>query len=132
MEDFRRGFEFEFFYPNIDKWNKEIFDGHGHSFCCTGKIEFSIRNKNGKWEDHVRVPYLTAEQIVAEGWTQQINENIYFISINSLCGYRIYTEPELHSIEIERVLMDNDDIIYKGSCRCINDFRLICKLLNIK
>jgi hypothetical protein len=131
LEDFRSGFEFELFYREIERWNKEIFNSPiGHPLCCVVTLEYQLKDR--LWSDSIRVPYLTAEQIVAEGWTQQINENIYFISVNSLCGFRLYTDTELHDIEIERVVMDGDDVIYKGSCRCINDFRLICKLLNIK
>lgn len=95
-----------------------------NNFCSTVKI---LNTDNG-----VRVPCLMVEQIEVEGWTQQINENIYYICINALCEFRMYVDSELNVIEIERIIMDNTDVIYKGRCRCINDFRLICKLLNIK
>jgi hypothetical protein len=122
ISDFYIGCEFEISQHGSDKWETGASDP-------TGLIH--VYKTWREYNSQYRIPYLTAEQIEAEGWTQQINENIFFISINSLCGYRVYTEPELHSIEIERVLMDSDDVIYKGPCRCINDFRLICKLLNI-
>lgn len=128
LEDFRPGFKCELRDPD---YQGQSDGGEWKEMSSASNIIADVLLTWKHFQDY-RVPYLTAGQIEAEGWTQQINENIYFISINSLCGYRVYTEPELHSIEIERVLMDADDVIYKGSCRCINDFRLICKLLNIK
>ena len=75
----------------------------------------------------LRVPYLTKEQIEAEGWTK---EKSYFIKNN------IYLFFEDKSLEIDSgnpfswEAIDSE-ILFKGKCKDINTFRKICKLLEI-
>jgi len=67
----------------------------------------------------IRIPYLTKEQIEAEGWKlrgSEFSKNIY------KCNY---DETKLIIWEI------SGDILYKGNCKCINQFKLITKLLKI-
>ena len=80
----------------------------------------------------VRVPYLTKEQIEAEGWID-----------NTLC----YQTPELFvglqnsqtwrklvyrfSNNMLQIVEVDDSYIYSGNCKDINTFRKIIKLLKI-
>lgn len=116
-EDIRVGFECEKFYSQgLDLlppgWHKTKLD----RWDVASAIKFP--------HDY-RVPYLAAEQIEAERWEK-----------SKLVGW------EKGSFEFNRFgRLNSGDIscyfrfmgkdIYQGKCRCINDFRLICKLLGI-
>jgi hypothetical protein len=86
----------------------------------------------------VRVPYLTKEQIEAEGWTKQTLEGQsprYFKGLNYL---RLITYEDGKT----RVVIKHDPhlhedtgcplTVFLGDCKDLNTFRYICKLLNIK
>lgn len=75
----------------------------------------------------VRVPYLTKEQIEAEGWKETAGHGVYTRG-NSLLGF---ARPSggLPMIWINN--KNRDYIQYQGVCKDINTFRYICKLLNI-
>ena len=74
-----------------------------------------------------RVPYLTKEQIEAEGWTK---EKSYFIKNNI---YLFFEDKFLvidsgNPFSWEAI---DSEILFKGKCKDINTFRKICKLLEI-
>lgn len=119
---------------------------------CIG-YECEINNIHGKWESititftnsnsfyktdlaevcllvedkYVRVPYLTKEQIEAEGWKP---EKSYFRKNNL---YLFFENNELEIEFGEPFTWDasDSDVRYKGECKDINTFRLIQKLLGI-
>ena len=100
--------------------------------------------------DNVRVPYLTKEQIEAEGWKPANTGGLENGCMNGRCAFTkgnyfliIPSQPNTklgNRIEIVMVDVLKDDYnewtsngrMYLGECRCINDFRLIMKLLCIK
>ena len=69
----------------------------------------------------IRVPYLTKEQIEAEGWV--------YVSMD-MCwiknGIELYFQKD-NKIEI----LDQPNFLFQGECKDINTFRKIIKLLNI-
>lgn len=100
----------------------------------------------------LRVPYLTKEQIEAEGWIKQDNkfneeqrvawkpDYEFKTDFGSLRLYIPKLDKPYEDICIERYTKSNPNnvwsmsgkwIVYRGGCRCINDFRYISKLLGI-
>ncbi len=151
-EDFREGFEYEQLhcaYSTVDfrltssQWIKHIFDDFTspENYLLDEKFE----NKS------IRVPFLTKEQIESEGW--EFNE-VEIVKPNLMC----YKKGTMHGDEvlyqiiyilstkwiliyvgnyIIRTTLNNNEIItnntlFSGKCLSINEFRYICKLLNIK
>jgi hypothetical protein len=85
--------------------------------------------KNGQ----IRTPYLTKEQIEAEGWVEMSPpiisisrefRNIPFIKDGYRLDYNINSNQL--AITISR------EFLFYGECKSINELRIICKLLNIK
>lgn len=78
----------------------------------------------------VRTPYLTKEQIEKEGWKVQFGNDkdfwCQFIKDKFLVIY--YFDTKLLTI----LNTERSCSIYGGSCNSINEFRTICKFLNIK
>lgn len=136
LEDFRSGFEFELLYREIEKWNKEIFNAPiGHSFCCTVKLEAALKDR--LWSTSIRVPYLSDEQIEAEGYkTHGDDEGNYvfgdYPSSDPRYTFCYYPSEKRLLVSKEVKGKPSYTALFDGTCRCINDFRLICKLLNIK
>jgi hypothetical protein len=79
----------------------------------------------------VRVPYLTAEQIEAEGWKylrkNGYNNNVYELIKNGLYYTLHFNQNQKFNVTVHT----HADKSFSGTCRCINDLRLICKLLGI-
>jgi len=80
-----------------------------------------------------RTPYLTKEQIEAEGWVEMSPpiisisrefRNIPFIKDGYRLDYNINSNQL--AITISR------EFLFYGECKSINELRIICKLLNIK
>lgn len=133
IEDIRVGYEAEMSLNGKDNWRHVIlkekdfepfswFDHHEEKPTYR-KVTF-------------RTPYLTTEQILAEGWkegtkgvTTITKEPIqYFLKDNHVI---MWVECHRH---IEISIKVNEDIfryLYQGECKDINTFRYICKLLGI-
>jgi hypothetical protein len=81
------------------------------------------------YNEQFRVPYLTKEQIEAEGWKTAAEDFFtpLFRKDNFTLGYRL----EDNKLKIQ-TFGENSHTLYFGECKCINDFRKIQKLLNIK
>lgn len=79
---------------------------------------------------NIRVPYLTKEDII--GWENivEIDDVGAFEATKNKKGtdYKVCWTTD----NVLSVWEYGNDCIYRGDCRCINDFRLIMKLLNIK
>jgi len=79
-------------------------------------------------KEQLRVPYLTKEQIEAEGWKFDYNlgDFDYYIKIVN------DTEYELEFCYKERININRYKFtLYHGECKDINTFRKIIKLLKI-
>lgn len=94
------------------------------------------RAKDDMWRDFaslidnqkIRVPYLTKEQIEAEGWTSYQGSTL--IALNRGDFYIWYSEfSKLLSIEEGKLPRKRTRFI--GECKDINTFRYISKLLGI-
>jgi hypothetical protein len=104
--------------------------------CTIGTVDdisFYASLLNGM--DHVlRVPCLTAEQIEAEGWNVTLNQpDIIEAAYNKkVLTYGIGSHYLDISSGSDVTGIEGEIGYFKGTCRCINDLRLICKLLRIK
>lgn len=100
-------------------------------------IKYSMEEEGGI-QRFIRTPFLTKEDIEKEGWiysgiiatpnggiiNHQLNNFKYRTSYN-------YNSKILEVYEVIKDVYKEDLMIFRGICRCINDFRTICKLLNI-
>lgn len=84
--------------------------------------------------DNVRVPYLTKEQIEAEGWRsihwreylwEKGNKIIHFFN-----GQKEDVDDSTYLSTF--TIHNSSKVLFEGECRCINDFRQIMKFLCIK
>ncbi len=138
IEDIRVGYELEYNLSGED-WNKITVN---LSDFYTGVVaEFGKENTKG-----LRVPYLYKEQIENEGWDMQNvlreddNGNDMFSTgfvktIDENHWYELILEDD-HKIFMQYKWYRNSvaqiwRTIFYGECRCINEFRWICKLLGI-
>ena len=82
----------------------------------------------------LRVPYLTKEQIEAEGWEfikHHAGTEHYDFEKN---GYSLYVDFDFRGevyLKIYDGEQDNEFNYFSGKCKDINIFRKICKLLEI-
>lgn len=121
ISDIRVGYECEIWwnynYLPKDEWcSVKVLQGSTVDFDL---YDFTSRiNKN-----EIRVPYLTKEQIEADGWFHRENTNIF---IKGKIGLAYNFDKHLICIGYE-----NGHILFNGECKDINTFRYICKLLKI-
>jgi len=122
IEDLRIGYEFEF--QGIPKgWHKMIFKEDDSLIVMKYNIE--------KLSDAIRVPYLTKEQIEAEGWKEISKYNYEKINSNITAYYG--DDHYLWIMHPGKTILGEDYLAnsFKGECKSINEFRYICKLLKI-
>lgn len=107
----------------IEKVFNEFFYPTPHVEKC----EFYL--KHGK----LRTPYLTKEQIEADGWKVKTDNNNGVIDFENPEYCLISWNYTLKIIEINdrKTTSRFDNQLYRGQCKDINTFRYICKLLNI-
>ena len=117
-------------------WKKVIIDSTVdediYEFC--GNSITGIKNRDIVYvRNTFRTPYLTKEQIEAEGWVEMSPpiisisrefRNIPFIKDGYRLDYNINSNQL--AITISR------EFLFYGECKSINELRIICKLLNIK
>lgn len=143
IEDIRVGYECELLdaSPPEDDWKIHIISKFD-------RFEFL-----NKWIENkeIRVPYLTKEQIEAEGW-KMLEDKSPFTSkpykYRKIIGEKetgIFNEDHIYTLEYYGIGNTNLIIhlewesswnrysgnIFYGTCKDINTFRYICKLLNI-
>ena len=131
IEDIRVGYECEVnvgLIPGFrDGWNKGILNQQNISYYL----------KFGSAKSMFRVSYLAKEQIEAEGWKlvdetiKTIPENYPFL-VFVKDNYVLSFVREKKRIEIQKRNEDLQWYIFQGECPSINEFRYICKLLNIE
>ena len=117
IEDIRVGYEYESLQKQEDgseKWvPQKIVRRYDLEGDWEGWLHYGI----------VRTPYLTKEQIEAEGWKHYGN-NCFELNPRWFCSWY----PEINRLEV----YDNEnEKNFAGKCKDINTFRKICKLLEI-
>lgn len=127
ITDIRVGYECEI--------NKSLFAGISegwHKFTFNEFEQLDILNKNSL--KAFRVPYLTKEQIEAEGWRsihwreylwEKGNKIIHFFN-----GQKEDVDDSTYLSTF--TIHNSSKVLFEGECRCINDFRQIMKFLCIK
>lgn len=127
IEDIRVGYECEVRLIENAQWTNFV----------VGKNNFEETTIYEYLElDNVRVPYLTKEQIEAEGWVANCfdteGEEWQMCSFKKGAFECRRWQNENNYIEFHNSRVEGqEDIIYEGECKDINTFRYICKLLGI-
>jgi hypothetical protein len=131
ITDLRVGYECEW----IKDHNKECSDDNRVKIVFGPKLLAAVLFSPMNWEreetDNLvpnlmsyKTPYLTKEQIEAEGWVIDdsgfLTKGKWYLDDNY--------EPNTRRISIQN---EESDGSYVGNCPSINEFRTICKLLNI-
>ena len=127
IEDFYVGYEFETkMYGEDDTWVKCIYSKPTDELFCKDSDDNIWVN------DSLRVPYLTKEQIEAEGWrddTASFQKPELFVAYQNSSTWRKlvyrFSDNMLQIVEVD------DSYKYSGNCKDINTFRKIIKLLKI-
>lgn len=135
IEDLFVGYECQTAEVNWDL----IPESYWYPICITEKDlkesrprSFGHNDTYSIWSFPIRTPFLTKEQIEQEGWENR--KNIFFHTGQyGLYGVKIENfknNPEkIFKIRIvDLYLMEQ---LFYGMCSSINEFRKICKLLNI-
>lgn len=138
IEDIRVGYECEMYTHRFLEgygWNKQILDS---------TLVAAIVTHSNELEKGIKTPYLTKEQIEAEGWkdkTSYLNINCWsFEKGNRFAVLKVHDlkNPFILQIivkdpSIEELVFGVPSEHYRfiAPCKDINTFRYICKLLNI-
>jgi hypothetical protein len=115
--------------PRIIKCGSDILNLEASSYPNEDEPYKSFKTL---WKDYIRVPYLTKEQIEAEGWTDDtasFQKPELFVAYQNSSTWRKlvyrFSDNMLQIVEVD------DSYIYSGNCKDINTFRKITKLLKI-
>lgn len=126
IEDICIGYEYE---QLVTPLSESLDKGEEEWMKCKFPDPFTIDRILLLYErkEQLRVPYLTKEQIEAEGWKP---EKSYFRKNNL---YLFFENNELEIDFGEPFTWDasDSDVRYKGECKDINTFRKLIKLLGI-
>lgn len=124
IEDIRIGYEAEFDLKGINKegWRFVKFKGVDEAVRCY--------YEKGLY----RTPYLTKEQIEAEGWVEQhsVTSGRGMFTFYKKGNYLLEYNSLYKGITIREGSWYPEETKYSGECKDINTFRYICKLLKIK
>ena len=128
IEDIRVGYECELYIRRYEN-DKLVKEGWEPTTLFSGSVRFILERM---LLHEVRVPYLSKEQIEAEGWKQdeRYDDKMHFYKNEVyLSLHIIYHKEEViyHKISI----FNEDGVIFKGECKDINTFRWICKLARV-
>ena len=121
ISDFHIGYEYETIYLK-SVWTKE-------SLRIIDAGWFFESYENDAVPTEFRVPYLTKEQIEAEGWTYEGNTRYTWPSFIKGDYILLFKFKDDHTIHIHDLNKYNTK--YSGECKSINELRYICKLLKI-
>lgn len=138
IEDLYVGYKLEIKGKHDDDWKPVVLgkDAIWHQFTNLENL--------GKAMEQLRVPYLTKEQIEAEGWTSFVTEykkdivpeNMTYTFFredrNYMLGWNFNTN-KITLIIKDPSLVENyyTEPTFRGECKDINTFRKIIKLLGI-
>lgn len=115
IEDIRVGYEAEIAYLHKDNWLSTKWR--------TKEETIAIITELLNYNRRIRVPYLSKEQIEAEGWyfTQQIGNTLFFKKKDF--------ELTFNNNYININNFGETDLGYWGQCKDVNTLRYITKLL---
>lgn len=137
IHDIRIGYECEINHSlgYSDKYTPTIIELKDENGTYSNEIS-NIVDMIDDGYGEVRVPYLTKEQIEAEGWIitfREFKPKPYKVDwINAKKGnYNLWINLAMHNSMLLGIQKTKDSILYRGKCPSINEFRYICKLLNI-
>ena len=115
IEDIRVGYECETMPSMMHEQDDTLWRK------CLSLTAHDIKEIEDQWLD-IRVPYLTQEQLEAEGWKPRENN----------LSWKPYLDKGPYSLLYhKRLEITGPNISYLGECKDINTFRYICKLLGI-
>jgi hypothetical protein len=126
--------------PRIIKCGSDILSLEAHSYQNEDELYKSFKTL---WKNYIRVPYLTKEQIEAEGWEYKSRGTDLWFERKEIFlredGYHlenIKLQYGLHDCRLKISFVyigDGEESTgaYLGKCKDINTFRKIIKLLNI-
>ena len=134
--------ENKYFTPNIEdvyigyelEWKCKIRNQDWEKTICDTDLiaiiydEYEHADFEEPYNEQFRVPYLTKEQIEAEGW-KLLSEDKYLQFIKP--DYSISYVEKLHLLTVIALEEKQSDVKYSGTCKDINTFRKIIKLLGI-
>lgn len=140
IEDIRVGYECEIYMPQDINW-----ENYNWQKYILETKHFNNEQPYFPLTSKIRTPYLTKEQIEAEGWEfKETNKIRYWYQKQSpekggnWHGYYIYEAKLIHDPEMNylKILYSfnavEDECVFEGECKSINEFRTIMKLLKIK
>jgi hypothetical protein len=122
LKDFYPGFEYEQYAPGTgDDWKKETFG----LWSEEARFIRAVYEK-GFQSGWIRVPYLTQEQVEAEGWKRAWYEH----------GNTSYEKGELILTTFDdsrriKINYTTDYQLYDGNCTSINELRTIMRWLKL-
>lgn len=146
IEDIHVGYEFEYnghYTHTKSDWENKVVtpEWYGMNYDSSWDPDPTITFYMGMLRSHpenFRVPYLTKEQIEAEGWEllaeyESGNRWLKFQKIPKIGNPIIlhYSDKKWLLFSQESLIKDALSIQYSGECKSINEFKYICKLLNI-
>lgn len=140
IEDIRVGYECEVKNSSDDKnfeWEHLKIVGVDDAKISGRLMDWSFYDSlNAVKDKSVRVPYLTKEQIIAEGW-REIHDEEYIKSIPVEDGMPSKTWWFHNNVDTEYLSTIEfryngyHNVGFRGECKDINTFRWISKLLKI-
>jgi len=128
IEDFRIGYEYEM-YEGFG-WTKQVFP---KPWWFNNGGMGTINVLKNALVDYIHVPYLTKEQIEAEGWKidHEWGDDVFRATKGV---YMIVYSMKSKKIDIHESMADAEwhTSIDSVECRCINDFRWLMKRVEVK
>lgn len=118
IKDFYFGYECEINFSDNNSWSEFTL----FTYLDFEGLDYYIE------ENRLRTPYLTKEQIINEGWRYN-GSNVVdeFILPSEKGRYKLFLCEE-HLLEFYH---GEHSLLFSGYCTSINEFRYVCKLLNI-
>ena len=138
IENICIGYELEMNWNRAyeEKWVPIKISVQDEEFAYTSKLSEIVDALHDGMSE-ARVPYLTKEQIEAEGWKKNVlnnNEKALLLFLKNGYELRMYKNYICRfSILIvgAGIIPNWDKVLFEGKCKDINTFRKICKLLEI-
>lgn len=148
--------ENKYYYPSKEEirvgWEGEMNNALGYEDSYT-PIKIGYKEEGGAYTTEisdviimmddrygeVRVPFLSKEQIEAEGWKYTAKsidvwfEKEDYFDMRSWTSYKAVLQYGLHDQCLRIFVLDYEDeyTLFQGKCPDINTFRLICKLIGV-